>query len=139
MELVPCEIGFRRIEIVDKVIMLNGKRLIFTGVNRHEWSAKGGRVITTEDMERDIRIFEDNNINAVRTSHYPNQIPWYGLCDRHGIYMISETNLKLTDPGRSRWGMSPPGIFPAVFRPGGKRCWTGPEPILRHSRTIRPF
>lgn len=128
LELVPCEIGFRRIEIVDKVIMLNGKRLIFTGVNRHEWSAKGGRVITTEDMERDIRIFEDNNINAVRTSHYPNQIPWYGLCDRHGIYMISETNLET----HGSW-QKPVGDEPSWNIPGSFPAWR--EAVLDRART----
>lgn len=128
LELVPCEIGFRRIEIVDKVIMLNGKRLIFTGVNRHEWSAKGGRVITTEDMERDIRVFEDNNINAVRTSHYPNQIPWYGLCDRHGIYMISETNLET----HGSW-QKPVGDEPSWNIPGSFPAWR--EAVLDRART----
>lgn len=117
LEIVPYDIGFRRIEIVDRVIRLNGKRLIFTGVNRHEWSAAGGRVITEQDMERDIRIFEDNFINAVRTSHYPNQIPWYYLCDRHGIYMISETNLEThgswQKPGGDETSWNIPGSFPA--------------------------
>ncbi|MDE5747750.1 MAG: beta-galactosidase [Acetatifactor sp.] len=116
LELVPYDIGFRRIEIVDKVIRLNGRRLIFTGVNRHEWSARGGRVITMQDMEQDIRIFEENNINAVRTSHYPNRIPWYYLCDRHGIYMISETNLETHGSWQKCVGFEPswniPGSFP---------------------------
>lgn len=117
LELVPYDIGFRRIEIVDKVIRLNGRRLIFTGVNRHEWSAGGGRVITVQDMEQDIRIFQENHINAVRTSHYPNRIPWYYLCDRHGIYMISETNLETHGSWQkplgsdSSWNI--PGSFPA--------------------------
>lgn len=117
LELVPYDIGFRRIEIVDKVIRLNGKRLIFTGVNRHEWSAKGGRVITVQDMEQDIRIFAENHINAVRTSHYPNQIPWYYLCDRSGVYMISETNLEThgswQKPGGDETSWNIPGSFPA--------------------------
>ncbi len=94
MEVVPCEIGFRRIEICDKVIYFNGRRLIINGVNRHEWSAQGGRCITMQDMEWDIECFKRNNINAVRTCHYPDQIPWYTLCDRNGIYMMSETNLE---------------------------------------------
>lgn len=116
LELVPYDIGFRRIEIVDKVICLNGKRLIFTGVNRHEWSARGGRVITMQDMEQDIRIFEENNINAVRTCHYTDQIPWYYLCDSHGIYMISETNLETHGSWAKSVGFEPswnvPGSFP---------------------------
>lgn len=117
LELVPYDIGFRRIEVVDKVILLNGKRLIFNGVNRHEWSAGGGRVITREEMEYDIRIMIENNINAVRTSHYPNQIPWYYLCDGCGIYMISETNLEThgswQKPGGNETSWNIPGSFPA--------------------------
>ncbi len=117
LELVPYDIGFRRIEIVDRVMRLNGRRLIFNGVNRHEWSAKGGRVISRQDMEYDIRIFTENHINAVRTSHYPNQIPWYYLCDSHGIYMISETNLEThgswQKPGGDEPSWNVPGSFPA--------------------------
>ena len=94
VEVVPCAVGFRRIEIRDKVILFNGKRLIINGVNRHEWSAEGGRCITLQDMEYDIECFKRNNINAVRTCHYPDQIPWYDLCDRSGIYVMSETNLE---------------------------------------------
>ena len=86
--------GFRRIEIRDKVILLNGKRLIINGVNRHEWSAEGGRCITLQDMEWDIECFKRNHINSVRTCHYPDQIAWYDLCDRNGIYVMSETNLE---------------------------------------------
>ena len=94
VETVPYAIGFRTVEIVDKVIYLNGKRLIINGVNRHEWSAEGGRCIGFSEMEQDMRIFKANNINAVRTCHYPDQIPWYDLCDENGIYMMSETNLE---------------------------------------------
>ncbi len=93
-EVISCEIGFRHIEICNKVIMFNGKRLIINGVNRHEWSAEGGRCITMEDMEWDIECFKRNNINAVRTCHYPDQLAWYELCDRNGIYVMSETNLE---------------------------------------------
>lgn len=94
LEVVPYQVGFRRIEIKDKVIYLNGKRLIFVGVNRHEWSAKTGRCIGMEEMLSDISCFQKNNINAVRTCHYPDQIPWYYLCDEAGIYVIAETNLE---------------------------------------------
>ncbi|HHV11538.1 MAG TPA: beta-galactosidase [Clostridiales bacterium] len=94
VEIVPYKIGFRRIEIKNKVILLNGKRLILNGVNRHEWSAEGGRCISRKELETDMRILLKNNINAVRTSHYPNQIPWYYLCDENGIYLMAETNLE---------------------------------------------
>lgn len=93
-EVIPYEVGFRRIEIKDKVICLNGKRLIILGVNRHEWSAERGRCINIEEMRSDMECIRRNQINAVRTCHYPNQIPWYGMCDRAGIYVMSETNLE---------------------------------------------
>lgn len=128
LELVPYDIGFRRLEILDRVIRLNGKRLIFTGVNRHEWSAVGGRVITVQDMERDIHVFEENHINAVRTSHYPNQIPWYYLCDSHGIYMISETNLET----HGSW-QKPLGDDPSWNIPGSFPAWR--EAVLDRART----
>lgn len=94
LEVVPYKVGFRRLEIIDKVMYLNGKRLVITGVNRHEWSPKTGRNIGMEEMRADIFCMLKNNINAVRTSHYPNQIPWYYLCDKAGIYVMSETNLE---------------------------------------------
>lgn len=94
VEVVPYNIGFRRIEIIDKVMHLNGKRLILVGVNRHEWSAKTGRCIGMEEMIFDMNCIQKNNINAVRTCHYPDQIPWYYMCDEEGIYVMSETNLE---------------------------------------------
>ena len=94
IEVVPYSIGFRRVEIIDKVIYLNGKRLILTGVNRHEWEPHVGRCITEKEMLLDLECFQKNHINAVRTSHYPNQIPFYYMCDEMGIYMMAETNLE---------------------------------------------
>ena len=93
-EVIPYDIGFRRIEIIDKIIYLNGKRLIITGVNRHEWNPKTGRCIGLEDMRADIACMLRNNINSVRTCHYPDQIPWYYMCDNAGIYVMAETNLE---------------------------------------------
>ena len=94
VEVVPYDVGFRRIEIRDQVIRLNGKRLIINGVNRHEWNARTGRVIGMEDMIRDMEILKANHINSVRTCHYPDQIPWYYMCDTCGIYLMAETNLE---------------------------------------------
>lgn len=115
-EAVPYPIGFRRLEIVNKVMYLNGKRLIINGVNRHEWSAEGGRCIGRKEMEQDIQTFLNNNINAVRTCHYPDQIPWYYMCDENGIYMMSETNLESHGSWQKMGGVEPswnvPGSIP---------------------------
>ena len=94
LEVVPYSIGFRRIEIIDKVMYLNGKRFIIVGVNRHEWNPKTGRCIGMDDMITDINCMKKNNINSVRTCHYPDQIPWYYLCDEAGIYVMAESNLE---------------------------------------------
>lgn len=94
VEVVPYKTGFRRFEIKDRIMLLNGKRLIINGVNRHEWNPNRGRSITEEDMRKDIEIFKKNNINAVRTCHYPDQSLWYRLCDEAGIVMMDETNLE---------------------------------------------
>lgn len=87
-------VGFRRIEIKNRVILLNGKRLLIFGVNRHEWNPESGRCIGKKDMEFDIQVLKDNHINAVRTCHYPDQLLWYSLCDENGIYVMAETNLE---------------------------------------------
>ena len=94
LELIPQKVGFRRFEMKDRIMCLNGKRILFKGVNRHEFDPVRGRAITREDMLWDIRFMKQHNINAVRTSHYPNQTLWYELCDEYGIYLIDETNLE---------------------------------------------
>ncbi|MCG7197869.1 glycoside hydrolase family 2 TIM barrel-domain containing protein [Pediococcus pentosaceus] len=95
LEVVPYQFGFRRVELrEDKVIYVNNQRLILNGVNRHEWNAHSGRVITMQDMQNDIQTMLDNNINAVRTCHYPDQLPWYELCDQAGLYVMAENNLE---------------------------------------------
>ena len=93
-ETAETKVGFRRFELKNGVMTLNGKRIIFKGINRHEWNAANGRVVSEEDMLWDIRFMKQNNINAVRTSHYPNNSLWYKLCDEYGIYLIDETNLE---------------------------------------------
>lgn len=93
-EVVPYDIGFRRFEMINGVMCLNGERVVFNGVNRHEWNADRGRAIDADDMHAAMAVFKKNNINAVRTCHYPDQSLWYDLCDRNGIYMIDETNLE---------------------------------------------
>lgn len=93
-EVVPYDTGFRRFELRDGLMLLNGERIVFNGVNRHEWNPETGRAIGLADMEAAMETFQRNHINAVRTCHYPNQTPWYHLCDRSGVYMIDEANLE---------------------------------------------
>ena len=94
IETAETKVGFRTFEMKNGIMCLNGKRIIFKGINRHEWNSNGGRVVTEEDMLWDIRFMKRNNINAVRTCHYPNNSLWYRLCDEYGIYLIDETNLE---------------------------------------------
>ncbi|MBQ6141832.1 MAG: hypothetical protein IJI54_11170 [Kiritimatiellae bacterium] len=86
--------GFRKVEIRDSVIYINGKRAVFKGTDRHEMQPEGGYTVTLEGMKRDIEIFHELNINAVRTCHYPNDPTWYELCDREGIYVVCEANIE---------------------------------------------
>lgn len=94
IEVAPQKVGFRTFEMKNNIMHINGKRIIFKGINRHEFNSRKGRAITNEDMLWDIRFFKQHNINAVRTSHYPNQGLWYDLCDKYGIYLIDEANLE---------------------------------------------
>lgn len=94
LEIVKQKVGFKRFELKNNIMHLNGKRIVFKGVNRHEFNCQKGRVITKEDMLWDIKFMKQNNINAVRTSHYPNNSMWYDLCDEYGIYLIDEANLE---------------------------------------------
>ena len=94
VEWIPYRIGFRRFELKDGLMRLNGQRLVIRGVNRHEWNPETGRAIGIQDMQNAMATIRKNNINAVRTSHYPNQTPWYHLCDENGIYLMDETNLE---------------------------------------------
>ncbi len=93
-EVITQQVGFRRFEIKDSIMLLNGKRIVFKGVNRHEFSSKGGRHVTEAEMLTDILTMKRNNINAIRTSHYPNDSRLYALCDRYGLYVVDETNLE---------------------------------------------
>ena len=93
-ELIDQRLGFRRIEIKDGLMLLNGRRIVFKGVNRHDFGAKSGRVPNREELLRDILTMKRNNINAIRTSHYPNQSALYALCDEYGLYVIDENNME---------------------------------------------
>ncbi|MBO9600666.1 MAG: DUF4981 domain-containing protein [Cohnella sp.] len=94
IEAVSCKVGFRRFEMKDGLMKLNGKRIVFKGVNRHEFHCDRGRAVDRETMLQDVLLMKRHNINAVRTSHYPNHPLWYELCDEYGLYVIDETNLE---------------------------------------------
>lgn len=94
IDFESCRVGFRRVEIKDGIILLNGKRLIFRGVDRHEFALETGRYVTPEHMRREILLMKQLNFNAVRTSHYPDDPVWYDLCDELGICIVCETDLE---------------------------------------------
>ncbi|WP_069997261.1 glycoside hydrolase family 2 TIM barrel-domain containing protein [Cellulosilyticum sp. I15G10I2] len=93
-EVVSQKIGFRSFSIKDGMMCLNGKRIVFKGVNRHEFSALTGRCVSEQEMVKDLVTMKQNNINAIRTSHYPNSSKLYELCDFYGLYVIDEANLE---------------------------------------------
>ncbi len=93
-EVVSCQTGFRKVEIKGGQLLVNGIPVTIKGVNRHEHEPETGRVVSEEYMMKDIRLMKQFNINAVRTSHYPNVPRWYELCDRYGLYMIDEANIE---------------------------------------------
>ena len=93
-EFISQLAGFRRFEMVDGLMKINGKRIVFKGVNRHEFSSITGRVPNRDEVIKDIVTMKKNNINAIRTSHYPDDSMLYELCDIYGIYMIAENNLE---------------------------------------------
>ncbi|MEG1846961.1 MAG: glycoside hydrolase family 2 TIM barrel-domain containing protein [Lachnospiraceae bacterium] len=94
LEMIPQVVGCREFCLMDGLLCLNGKRIVFHGVNRHDFNQYRGRSVTKEDMLWDVKTMKQNNINAVRTSHYPNETYFYELCDRYGLYMIAEANLE---------------------------------------------
>jgi len=94
MEFIRQNVGIREFKMIDNIMHINGKRIVFRGVNRHEFNCRTGRAVSKEDMEWDVRFMKAHNINAVRTSHYPNNSYFYELCDIHGLYVIDEANLE---------------------------------------------
>ena len=119
-EAVIQKVGFRRFEMKDGVMQINGKRIVFKGVNRHEFSSRTGRHVSYEELEKDIFMMKRNNINAIRTCHYPDDSKIYELCDRYGLYMIAETNLE----SHGSWDSVPCGAKSAAdVVPGDKPEW----------------
>lgn len=93
-EFIPEKVGFRRFEMKNSIMTLNGKRIVFKGANRHEFSSVTGRHVSEEELIKDLKTMKQNNINAIRTCHYPDASPLYRLCDEYGLYLIDETNLE---------------------------------------------
>jgi beta-galactosidase len=94
VEIIPQKIGFRKIEISNGLFLVNGKPILIKGVNRHETDPITGQTISKEAMLRDIKLMKQFNINAVRTSHYPNTEYWLDLCDQYGLYVVGEANIE---------------------------------------------
>ena len=94
IEVIPWNVGFKQSEIKGDQILFNGKKLIIKGVNRHEFDPDSGQVVTRESMIQDIKLMKQNNINAVRTCHYPNVTEWYDLADKYGLYILDEANVE---------------------------------------------
>ncbi len=105
-EMICEKVGFRRFEIRDSIMLLNGKRIVFKGVNRHEFTCDTGRVMDEDTIRFDLTVMKQNNINAIRTCHYPNNSALYRLCDEFGLYVIDETNMETH------------GIWDAIYRAG---------------------
>lgn len=94
LEVIPVKVGFRKVEIKNAQVQVNGQPVLFKGVNRHEMDPDQGYVISRERMIQDIRMMKEFNVNAVRTSHYPNNNLWYELCDEYGLYVVAEANIE---------------------------------------------
>ena len=118
---VACQkVGFRRFEIINSVMHLNGQRIVFKGANRHDFCAETGRAVTAEKIRRDLLTMKRNNINAIRTSHYPNSSVLYALCDELGLYVIDENNME----SHGAWDPIARRIKPIEYSlPGDRTEW----------------
>lgn len=111
-EVVTEKVGFREFKIINNIMHINGKRIIFKGVNRHEFSCYNGRYVSKEEMIWDVKNIKQNNMNAVRTSHYPNQSYFYELCDEYGLYLIDEANLETHGTWQKLGAVKPDYVVP---------------------------
>ncbi len=124
VEIIPQKVGFRRFAMDNGIMTLNGKRIVFKGVNRHEFSGRFGRVPDYDEMLQDIITMKRHNINAIRTSHYPNDSRLYELCDEYGLYLIDECNME----SHGAWDLVLRGKKPIeTALPGDRKEW---EPLL---------
>ncbi|MDO5132282.1 MAG: glycoside hydrolase family 2 TIM barrel-domain containing protein, partial [Eubacteriales bacterium] len=119
LEIVRERVGFRRFEMRDGLMCLNGKRIVFRGVNRHEFTCDSGRVVPAEITRSDLLLMKKNNINAVRTCHYPNASALYRYCDELGLYLIAENNME----SHGSWAPAEIGLPTAGIVPGDDARW----------------
>lgn len=105
-EEIVEQVGFRRVEIKNAQLLVNGQPVLIKGANRHELDPDGGYVVSRERMEQDVRLMKQLNINAVRTCHYPNESYFYELCDRYGLYVVSEANVETHGMGQAKASLS---------------------------------
>ena len=133
-EVIEQPVGFRRFEMVDGIMKINGKRIVFNGVNRHEFYTDKGRAdVTEEDVRADVIAMKRNNINAVRTSHYQNAPYIYRLCDEYGLYMIAENNME----SHGIWDMIARGQKPLEYALPGNREEYAPMLLDRINSTYQ--
>ena len=130
VEIAGFKTGLRDFGMKDGLLTLNGRRIVFKGVDRHEWSAENGRAVTREETEWDVRNLKAHNVNAIRTSHYPNRKFLYELCDRYGLYVIDETNLESHGTWQKRGLVVPDGDT----LPGDNPAWR--EAVLSRGRAM---
>ncbi len=127
-EVARTDVGFRQFEMIDRIMCLNGKRIVFHGVNRHEFDCDRGRVMTEELLMRDLTDMKGMNVNAIRTCHYPNTSLFYRLCDRYGFYVIDETNIET----HGTWARSDPE---EIAVPASDPVWR--EAVLARGRAMQ--
>lgn len=124
VEHLTHNVGFRKFEIKNGIMYLNGARIVFKGVNRHEFSSKTGRVVSEAELLQDIVTMKQNNINAIRTCHYPDDVKIYDMCDKYGLYLIAENNMET----HGTWcALSDPNNQINEIIPGDNEIW---EPLL---------
>ncbi|MGL6113637.1 MAG: glycoside hydrolase family 2 TIM barrel-domain containing protein [Cetobacterium sp.] len=129
IETINQKFGFRKFHLENNILKINGKRIIFKGVNRHEFNCYKGRAITEKDMIWDIKFLKQHNFNSVRTSHYPNNSKWYELCDLYGLYVIDEANIE----SHGTWQF-PTGISGDKAIPGDSNEWK--ENVLDRAKSM---
>ena len=131
-ETIIEQVGFRRIEIKNSQLLVNGKPILIKGVNRHEIDPDGGYLVSRERMEQDVRIMKELNINAVRTCHYPDDSYFYELCDKYGLYVVSEANVESHGMGQAKASLShrPEWKHAHVERNERQVAWLGNHPSI---------